>query len=89
MLNGDCKGCALLAANSGSVILSKLYDFCNEKNEYIMLNHLMQFKYVGGHCMDVYFRFLDDLYKKESFLTPCDKEELFEFIDDALENGKS
>lgn len=88
-LNGDCTECILLAANSASVYLSKLWDLCNEPIECVMLNHLLDYEYVGGSCMDVYMQFLDEVYMNEKYMVPNTEEEMFVFIDRIIGEWKN
>ena len=81
VLNGDCKNCVLLAANSASVYLCKLWDLCKEPVYCIMLNELMNYEYVGGSCMDMYMQFLKKMYKKVGIMVPQSFKDLFYSID--------
>lgn len=89
ILNGDCRDCVLLAANSGSVYLCQLWDFCKEEVKSIMLNHLLEYKHAGGAVLDRYYTFLEGLYRQENICSPETEAELFHYIENAIEGWET
>ena len=80
-LNGDYKHCILLAANSASVYLNKIWDWGTEENACVMLNHIMNYQYASAEVIDVYMDFLEKIYEKAKIPTPNNWTELIDIID--------
>ena len=80
IINADCEDCVLLSANSASVYLCKIWDFCIKKNDCIMLSNIMHYKYLNEPSYISYYRRLSEFYLDNGFYVPNTKDELIQYI---------
>lgn len=85
LLNGDCRNCVLLSANSGSVYLAKLWDFTDETLSCIMLAKILKYEYGNSPMLIEYYNFLEEtFYKQYNYCVPKDMEELHTCIEASI-----
>lgn len=82
LLNNDVKDCILISANSTSVYLSNIWDFCNTNVKCMMLCEVMKY-YLGTNAgyVQVYLDFLKRLYAQYNYLVPTDSDEMIKLLE--------
>lgn len=87
VLNGDCKDCILLSANSGSVYLCKIWDLCTNPVECFMLNKIMRYESPVSY-ISTYLDTLKQLYDKYNIICPETEEKMLYYISETMKKWK-